>query len=178
MLSFLWNRSHWKRNWDQQNNTWGLRGICSQWHADHFPKRKKARMSNSKVKTMSILFFDSKGVDHKKFVPQKHTVNVRFRKMVIRSRKKHLRYLATTARQRVLPQRLRVREFMVKHQVPYPRMVQTSPQQIFLFPWIKTALKGTRFSSIQKTWWRSCKRFPKTPSRARNGHDRVAGKNM
>ncbi|VVC30621.1 Transposase, type 1,Winged helix-turn-helix DNA-binding domain [Cinara cedri] len=40
-----------------------------QWLSPGTARPKKARMSKSKVKTMMICFFDSKGIVHKEFVP-------------------------------------------------------------------------------------------------------------
>ena len=39
-----------------------------EWHIISSPHPKKARMSSSRVKTM-IVFFDSRGIVHKEFVP-------------------------------------------------------------------------------------------------------------
>ncbi|KMQ83968.1 histone-lysine n-methyltransferase setmar-like protein [Lasius niger] len=36
-----------------------------EWHTKNSPRSKKARMSRSKVKTMIIVFFDSRGIVHK-----------------------------------------------------------------------------------------------------------------
>ena len=68
--------------------------LPSQWLSPRAPRPKKARMSKSKVKTMIIAFFDSRGIVHKEFVPPGKTVNQvyycqvleRFRKRVNRVR--------------------------------------------------------------------------------------------
>jgi len=39
-----------------------------EWHTKSSPRLKKARMSRSRVKTMIIVFFDSRGIVHKEFV--------------------------------------------------------------------------------------------------------------
>ena len=44
---------------------------------------KKAHMSKSRVKTMIIVFFDSRGIVHKEFVPPGQTVNHTFYKDVL-----------------------------------------------------------------------------------------------
>jgi hypothetical protein len=54
-----------------------------EWHTNSTPRPKKARMLKSKVKTMLIVFFDSRGIVHKEFVPQESTVNVAFYKEVL-----------------------------------------------------------------------------------------------
>ena len=50
----------------------------SEWHTKSSPHPKKACMSRSKVKTMIIVFFDSRGFVHKEFVPPGMTVNQAF----------------------------------------------------------------------------------------------------
>jgi len=50
----------------------------SEWHTSHSPRPKKARMSKSRVKSMLIIFFYSKGIVHKEFVPPRQTVNKTF----------------------------------------------------------------------------------------------------
>ena len=42
------------------------------------PKPKKSRLEKSKVKTMLICFYDSKGIVHKEFVPLGQNVNAIF----------------------------------------------------------------------------------------------------
>jgi len=55
----------------------------SEWHTNASPRPKKARMSKSQVKTMLIVFFDSKGIVHKEFVPIGTTVNAAYYKEVL-----------------------------------------------------------------------------------------------
>ena len=50
-----------------------------EWHMKSSPRPKKAHMSRSRVKT-KIVFFDSRGVVHKEFVPPGQTVNHAFYK--------------------------------------------------------------------------------------------------
>lgn len=133
----------------------------SEWHTSESPRPKKARMSKSKVKTMFIVFFDAKVVVHKEFVPQGQTVNAtyyvdvldRLRKRVVRTRKEiaatwqlhHDNAPSQTARW--------VREFLAKHSLATLPQPSYSPDltlaDFFLSPRIKTALKGTRFGTIQ-----------------------------
>ena len=55
----------------------------SEWHTKSSPRPTKAHMSRSKVKTMITVFFDSRGIVHKEFVPPGQTVNHVFYKDVL-----------------------------------------------------------------------------------------------
>lgn len=133
----------------------------SEWLTPTSPRPKKARMSKSKVKTMLIVFFDAKGLVHKEFVPQGQTVNStyyvqvldRLRKRVVRTRKEIAATWQLHHDNAPCHTALRVQEFLAKHslvtlpQPPYsPDM---APADFFLFPKIKTALKGIHFGSIE-----------------------------
>jgi len=54
-----------------------------EWHTKSSPRPKKVRMNKSRVKTMIIVFFDSRGFVHKDFVPPGQTVNRAFYKDVL-----------------------------------------------------------------------------------------------
>ena len=54
-----------------------------EWHTKSSPHPKKARMSRSWVKPMIIVFFHSRGIVHKEFVPPGQTVNHAFYKDVL-----------------------------------------------------------------------------------------------
>ena len=54
-----------------------------EWHTKSSPRPKKTRMSRSRVKTMIIVFFDSRGIVHKEFVPPGQIVNHAFYKDVL-----------------------------------------------------------------------------------------------
>lgn len=132
----------------------------AEWHTPASPKPKKARMSKSRVKTMLIVFFDAKGVVHKEFVPQGQTVNAayyvdvleRLRKRVIRVRKNIAATWVLHLDNAPSHTSLRVREFLAKHNVATlpqpPYSPDLAPADFFLFPRIKTTLKGRRFDSI------------------------------
>ena len=96
------------------------------WHMKSSPCPKKACMSRSRVKTMIMIFFDSRGIVHKESVPPEQTVNHvfykdvlgRLRKRVHRARKDiaddwvlhHVNTPAHTA--------LPFREFLAKKNIP------------------------------------------------------------
>jgi len=53
------------------------------------PHPIQSRMNKSKVKTMIVAFFDSRGIIHKEFVPSGQTVNqVYYRQVLERLRKR------------------------------------------------------------------------------------------
>uniref|UniRef100_T1HCJ1 Uncharacterized protein n=1 Tax=Rhodnius prolixus TaxID=13249 RepID=T1HCJ1_RHOPR len=134
-------------NKTQKQNAKALSG-----HTDQSLKPKKARMSKSKVKTMLIVFYDSK----QEFVPQGQTVNAayyvdvleRLRKRVIRTRK----------------------DISATWQLHHERA--TSPRVPGQTPGANAA--PTPISRDEELAWKS----PKTPSRTRTGHGRVAGQNV
>lgn len=134
----------------------------SQWLSPHTPRPKKARMSKSKVKTMIISFFDSRGIVHKEFVPPGQTVNQHFyREVLERLRKRVLRVRPDIANTWILhhdnapchtalsvSQFLTTKGITVLPQPPYsPDM---SPCDFFLFPRVKSVVKGTHFESIEE----------------------------
>jgi hypothetical protein len=45
------------------------KGQSEEWHTPHSPRQKEARMSKPKIKKMVMIFFDSREVVHKEFVP-------------------------------------------------------------------------------------------------------------
>jgi len=62
-----------------------------EWHMKSSPRPKKARMNRSRVKTMIIVFFDSRGIVHKEFVPTGQTVNHAFYKDVLEQLRKQVK---------------------------------------------------------------------------------------
>ena len=131
-----------------------------------FWKTKKARMSRSKVKTMIIVFFDSRGIVHKEFVPPGMTVNQAFyRDLMERLRKRVQRLRSDIADDWVLHHdnapahtALSIREFLAKKNIPVlphpPYSPDLAPCDFYLFPKLKLKLKGHHFGTmenIQKT---------------------------
>jgi len=55
----------------------------AEWHTKSSLHLEKACMSRSRVKIMIVLFFDSRGIVHKEFVPSGQTVNHAFYKDVL-----------------------------------------------------------------------------------------------
>jgi transposase len=133
-----------------------------QWKTSAFPRpKKKARMSRAQVKTMLIYFLDHKGIVHFEFLEQGRTVNqncyleilTRLREAVRRRRPKRqpdawiLHHDNASAHDA-----LDVREFVAKKSIMKldypPYSPDLTPCDLRLFPKLKTALKGHRFSDI------------------------------
>ena len=52
----------------------------SEWVGETSARPKKLKFQRSRIKTMLIIFFDSQGVMHKDFVPERKTGNAEFLK--------------------------------------------------------------------------------------------------
>jgi len=65
------------------------------WHTKSSPRPKKACMNISRVKTMIIVFFDSRGIVHKEFIPPGQTVNHTFYKDVLERFRKQVQRVRT-----------------------------------------------------------------------------------
>jgi len=132
------------------------------WKSPQSPKKKKARMSKFKFKAMMIVFFDIRGVMYIDWVPEDQTVNQVYCKNVL-----------TNLRERVRRRRpdmwknaswilhhdnapahnaLSVKRYLAKNNIPVmehpPYSPDLAPCDFFLFPKIKSVLKGTRFESV------------------------------
>ena len=114
-------------------------------------------MSKSKFKAMMIVFFDIQGVIYIDWVLEGQTVNQVYYKNVL-----------TTIRERVRQRRpdmwknasrilhhdnaLSVKRYLAKNNIPVmehpPYSPDLAPCDFFLFPEIKSVLKGTRFESV------------------------------
>ena len=134
----------------------------AEWHMKSSPRPKKARMSRSRVKTMIIVFFDSRGIVHKEFVPPGQTVNHAFYKDVLeRLRKRVQRVRTDIADDWVLHHdntpahtALSIREFLAKSipVLPHPPYSpDLAPCDFCLFPKLKLKLKGRHFGTMENT---------------------------
>lgn len=136
----------------------------SQWVGKNSPRPKKARQSRSNVKTMLIVFFDWKGVVHYEFVPRNQTVNGEFYLEVMKRLRESIRKKRPEAWRNKTwllhhdnapaHTSLIVREFFAKHGtvlVPQPAYSpDLAPADFFLFPKLKSSLKGRRFQTIEE----------------------------
>ena len=111
---------------------------------------------------MIIVFFDSRGIVRKEFVPPGQTVNQAFYKDVLeRLRKRVQRVRTDIADDWVLHHdnapahtALAIREFLAKKKIPVlpqpPYSPDLAPCDFYLFPKFKLKLKGHRFGTIEQ----------------------------
>ena len=124
---------------------------------------KKARQVRSHVKVMLTVFFDSEGVVHYEFLPQGQIVNKEYYLEVMQRRREAVRKKRPEAwrENRWMLQHdnapshssYLVRDFLAKHattvhpQPPYSP--DLAPADFFLFPKLKSTLKGRSFESTE-----------------------------
>jgi len=97
-----------------------------EWHTKSTPHPNKARMSKSRVKTMIIVFFDSRDIVHKEFVPPGQTVNHAFYKDILEQLRKRVQQVRRDIADDWVLQHdnapahiaLSIREFLVKKNIP------------------------------------------------------------
>jgi len=126
--------------------------------------KKKARMSRSKIKVMMVVSFDWKDIVHHGFAPSGQMVNkqlyqevlARMRDAVRRKRPELWENQTWMLHHDNAPAHasLLVRSYLAKHQtsvVPHaPYSPDLAAADIYLFPKLKTNLKGRRFQTIQE----------------------------
>ena len=117
-------------------------------------------MSKSKIKSKCICFFDSEGIVHKEFVPPRQTVNQTFyREVLERFRKTKARVRPCIARTLMLHHdnapchtAFSINECLAEKSIPVvpypPYSPNLSPCDFFLFPRLKTHLKGYHFGTM------------------------------
>ena len=126
-------------------------------------KRQKVHLQKSKVKTMLVCFYNSKGINHHVFVPEGQTVT----RIFYLSALEHLWKRICPVRPEystpgswfllhdnaLVHQAVAVEEFLARKQVcvlhhpPYSPAL--SPCDYFLFPKLKLPLKGHLFEDVQ-----------------------------
>jgi len=132
------------------------------WHTESSPRPKKARMSRSWVKkTMIIVFFDSRGIVHKEFVPPGRTFNHAFYKDVLERLRKWVQRVRTDIADDWLLHHdnapahtaLSIREFLAKKNIPVlphpPYSPDLAPCDFYLFSKLKLKLKGNHFGTME-----------------------------
>ena len=151
----------------------------SQWKRPGEPRPKKARQSRSHVKSMRIIFFDSKGVVHYEFAPRGQTINKEYYVEILKRlrdavRRKRARFWSSgdwLFHHDNAPAHLSniVQQFLAKHKIVQLRQPPCSPDiapcDSWMFPKLKMALKGKRFDdieTIQSNATRELKAIPKS----------------
>jgi len=121
-------------------------------------------MSQSKIKVMFVVLFDWKGIVHHEFLPCGQMVNkllyqkvlVRLKDAVHRKRTELWENQTWMLHHDSAPSQalLLIRSYLAKHQtsvVPHPPCSpDLAPAEFFLFPKLKTTLKGCRFQTIEE----------------------------
>ena len=133
----------------------------AEWVGQKFPKPKKLRFQKSRVKKMLIVFFDAEGVIHREFVPEGQKVNAEFYVGVLDGLLKRIRRVrmvkfqsnewfllhdnAPSHNAAIVKKLLANRNVAVLHHSPYSPHL--APADYFLFPQVKSFLKGAAFSN-------------------------------
>jgi [histone H3]-lysine36 N-dimethyltransferase SETMAR len=135
----------------------------SEWHRPSSPRPKQARQSKSKIKIMLIIFFDIRGIVYREYVPFGQTINQEYYKDVLC----RLRDKVFENRHRIYPNEhfylhhenapahtsILIQEFLSEEDIPIvPHPLYSpdlTPCDFFLFPRIKSKLKGKRFENIE-----------------------------
>ncbi|GBM11790.1 hypothetical protein AVEN_22919-1 [Araneus ventricosus] len=122
---------------------------------------KKCRLTKSRIKTLLIAFFDSKGLIHHEFAPAGTTVNAESYEGVLKRLLQRIRrvqpQLYQSGQWKLLHDNarphtaIRVRQFLATRKVTvleHPPCSSDRAPADFLFPRLKGVLKGLRFSDI------------------------------
>lgn len=159
MKTIITGDESWVYGYDPETKT-----QSSQWKTATSPRPKKARQVRSSVKVMLTVFFDHKGVVHHEYAPQGQTITKQYYVQVLTRlrdavRRKRPDLWASSAWQlhhdnAPAHSSHLVQAFLAKHgvvQVPQPPYSpDMAPCDFFLFPKMKTALKGKRFQSREE----------------------------
>lgn len=135
----------------------------AEWKSKSSPQAKKTRKVPSKIKTMLIVFFDTKGIIHREFVPQGQTITGAFYLEVLQRLMGRIRRIRPEYRNSDdwcllhdnAPSHtsLIVRQFLARNQVCVlnhsPYSPDLAPCDFSLFPKIKMKLKGRIFDVIE-----------------------------
>ncbi|KAJ4450782.1 hypothetical protein ANN_02212, partial [Periplaneta americana] len=142
----------------------GTKRQSSQWKHPESPRPKKARQVRSKIKVMLTVFFDVRGIVHHEYAPEGqmvtkeyyHDVLWRLRDAVRRKRLDmwtannwHLHHDNAPAHSSQL-----IHTFLAKHGITTvhqpPYSPDLAPCDFWLFPKLKTPLKGSHFESREE----------------------------
>ncbi|GBN25257.1 Mariner Mos1 transposase [Araneus ventricosus] len=149
-----------------------------EWRGTGLPKSKKAQSEKSCIKTMHVVFFDSEGLVNTEFLLEGTTLNastyVEILKRLLQRIKRVRPQYAKQGDWTLLHDNARLhttfllQKFLTKRRVLSlnhpPYSPDLSPTDFFLFPKLKSALKGQRFlyiSDIQHNVTTQLKAIPK-----------------
>lgn len=135
----------------------------SAWKHPDEPNPKKIRQEKSKIKSMLMLFYDSKGIVHKEFVPTGQTVNAVYyvdvmKRLLARIRRKRPEYRengswrllhdnAPAHRSTLVTDFLTKNHILTVNHSPYSP--DLAPCDFYLFGKLQTAMKGKRFDDVK-----------------------------
>jgi histone-lysine N-methyltransferase SETMAR len=139
----------------------------SQWKHSTSLRPKKARQVRNNIKVMLFVFFDSYVVVHYEYVPQGQNINKEYYLEVlcclhdaVRCKRLELWVAGTWQlhHDNAPAHSLHlIQTFLVKHNIPAvqhaPYFPNMAPCDFWLFPHLKTQLKGTRFESRDDIIW-------------------------
>ncbi|VVC36390.1 Transposase, type 1 [Cinara cedri] len=130
------------------------------WKTPATPRMKKARMFKSKFKAMLVVFFDINGIVMTEWVPEGQTVNQHYYLTVLatlRERVRKKRPMLWKNKSWILHQNnapahnaLSLKRYLAAKGTPVLEHAPYSPCDFYLFSKIKSALKGTRFESMEE----------------------------
>ncbi len=138
------------------------------WKTLSLPRMKKEKCQNQNLKVMLIVFFDIDGTVMTEWVPEFQTVNQTYHLKVLSTlcekvckkwpelwkNKSWILYQENASAYNVLS----VKRYLAVRGTPaqkhVPNGFDLAPCDIFLFPQIKSALKGTQFESIKEVKWK------------------------
>jgi histone-lysine N-methyltransferase SETMAR len=135
----------------------------SEWKSKTSPRREKFRLDKSKGKVMLEVFFDYKGLIHYEFIPEGRTVNKELYVEILRRLRDAIRRKRPekwAANNWVLlhdnapaHRSLLVGNYLAKNNVTTlehpPYSPDLAPADFFLFPRLKSSLKGKRFADVE-----------------------------
>ena len=149
----------WIHSYDVETNKQSM-----QWMGTSSPRPKKARQTITNVKVMLIVFFDWNGIVHYEFVPRDQTINKDFYLEVLKrlinavqmkrpeawKNKTWMLHHDNAPAHTSIP----IRELLTKHEttlVPKPPYSpDLTPADFFLFPKLKSTLKGCHFQTVEE----------------------------
>lgn len=134
----------------------------AKWQSSEEPRPKKTRQEKSKIKSMLICFYDSKGIIHKEFVPTGQMVNAVFYVGVLKRLVARIRRIRPEYREegswRLLHDNAPshrstlTTDFLTKNRIHIinhsPYSPDMAPCDFYLFGKLHLAMKGNRYADV------------------------------